>query len=138
MRTLRLREAGVIDDELALLHSPIGLDLGSRIPQETAIAVFAEIVPNRHGGSSRPLSLTSGASTAERFAETEVTREYTRHRSVVGDEYGEGRVWSDVGHRLVRTYTLAHEWSLAQRPPLRKLCQRTRSAVVRDVAPCAT
>ncbi|MFI6983721.1 XdhC family protein [Embleya sp. NPDC050154] len=59
-RLSRLREAGVTEAELALLHSPIGLDLGARTPQETAIAVLAEIVRARHGGSARPLSLTDG------------------------------------------------------------------------------
>lgn len=59
-RLLRLREAGVTDAELARLHSPIGLDLGSRTPQETGIAVLAEIIRARHGGTAGPLSLTSG------------------------------------------------------------------------------
>ncbi|WP_406277811.1 XdhC family protein [Embleya sp. NBC_00896] len=59
-RVLRLREAGLAEAELALLHSPIGLDLGARTPQETAIAVLAEIIRGRHGGSARPLSHTSG------------------------------------------------------------------------------
>jgi xanthine dehydrogenase accessory factor len=59
-RLTRLREAGVTEDELARLHSPIGLDLGSRTPQETAIAVLAEIIHTRHGGTTRPLSLTNG------------------------------------------------------------------------------
>ncbi|MFF7245072.1 XdhC family protein [Embleya sp. NPDC008237] len=59
-RLVRLREAGVTEAELTLLHSPIGLDLGARTPQETAIAVLAEIIQARHGGSARPLSLTDG------------------------------------------------------------------------------
>ncbi|MGC0416079.1 XdhC family protein [Embleya sp. AB8] len=59
-RLVRLREAGVTEAELELLHSPIGLDLGARTPQETAIAVLAEIVQARHGGTARPLSLTDG------------------------------------------------------------------------------
>ncbi|MFI1385816.1 XdhC family protein [Embleya sp. NPDC020886] len=60
-RLVRLHEAGVTEAELALLHSPIGLDLGARTPQETAIAVLAEIIQARHGGSARPLSLTDGS-----------------------------------------------------------------------------
>ena len=40
----RLREAGVTDDELARLSSPIGLDLGARTPEETAVSIAAEIV----------------------------------------------------------------------------------------------
>ncbi|MGW7368270.1 XdhC family protein [Streptomyces sp. NPDC054841] len=59
-RLVRLREAGVTEAELARLHSPIGLDLGARTPQETAIAVLAEIVKCRRGGSGEHLSRTSG------------------------------------------------------------------------------
>ncbi|HET9169247.1 MAG TPA: XdhC/CoxI family protein [Actinospica sp.] len=51
----RLREQGLSDEALARLHSPIGLDLGGRTPQETAIAIVAEIVAARHGGSGRRL-----------------------------------------------------------------------------------
>ncbi|MFT4306739.1 MAG: XdhC family protein, partial [Microbacterium sp.] len=50
-----LREAGVSDDELAALHSPLGLDLGGSSPEHTALAVLAEIVATAHGGSGRPL-----------------------------------------------------------------------------------
>jgi xanthine dehydrogenase accessory factor len=52
----RLREEGLDDTELARLHAPIGLDLGGRTPQETAIAIVAEIVAARHGGSGRRLA----------------------------------------------------------------------------------
>ncbi|MGW1217662.1 XdhC family protein [Streptomyces californicus] len=58
-RTRRLREAGVSDGELARLHSPIGLDLGARTPEETALSIAAEIVAARRGGTGRPL--TGGA-----------------------------------------------------------------------------
>ncbi|MEU4311875.1 XdhC/CoxI family protein [Nocardia sp. NPDC024068] len=57
-RRARLREAGVTETELAALHSPIGLELGGRTPEETAIAIGAEIVAARHGGSARSLSAT--------------------------------------------------------------------------------
>jgi len=56
----RLREAGVTEAELALLHSPIGLDLGARTPEETAISIAAEIVAGRWGGSGEPLGALSG------------------------------------------------------------------------------
>ena len=56
----RLREAGLSEAELDRLHSPIGLDLGARAPEETAVAVAAEIVANRHGGSCLPLSTRTG------------------------------------------------------------------------------
>ena len=57
----RLREAGLTEAELARLRSPIGLDLGARTPEETAVAVAAEIVAGRWGGTGVPLGLTEGA-----------------------------------------------------------------------------
>jgi len=54
-RRARLRDAGVTDDELADLRGPIGLDLGGRNPAETALAILAEIVAERYGGSGRPM-----------------------------------------------------------------------------------
>ncbi|GAA1867668.1 XdhC family protein [Myceligenerans crystallogenes] len=59
-RLARLREAGVPDDALARLHSPIGLDLGARTPEETAVSIAAEIVSTRWGGSGRSLTARSG------------------------------------------------------------------------------
>jgi xanthine dehydrogenase accessory factor len=55
-RNQRLREVGVTELELARLRSPIGLDLGARTPEETALSIAAEIVANRRGGSG--VSLT--------------------------------------------------------------------------------
>ncbi|MFD3657081.1 XdhC family protein [Streptomyces sp. NPDC058620] len=55
-RNERLRDAGVTEAELARLHSPIGLDLGARTPEETALSIAAEIVAERRGGSGRPLT----------------------------------------------------------------------------------
>ncbi|RJO73627.1 XdhC/CoxI family protein [Nocardia panacis] len=55
-RLLRLRAAGLSESELARLRSPIGLDLGGRTAEETAVAVAAEIVAVRRGGSGRSLS----------------------------------------------------------------------------------
>jgi xanthine dehydrogenase accessory factor len=57
----RLREIGLTEHELARLRSPIGLDLGARTPEETAVAVAAEIVAGRWGGSGVPLGATDGA-----------------------------------------------------------------------------
>ncbi|MBA3311173.1 MAG: XdhC family protein [Nocardioidaceae bacterium] len=51
----RLREAGVTDDELARLASPIGLDLGARTPEETAVSIAAEIIALRWGGRGNRL-----------------------------------------------------------------------------------
>jgi xanthine dehydrogenase accessory factor len=59
-RLARLREAGLGDAELARLRSPIGLDLGARTPEETAVSVAAELIQLRWGGSGRPLTDTAG------------------------------------------------------------------------------
>ncbi len=59
-RLARLREAGLSEDELARLSSPIGLDLGARTPEETAVSIAAEIIARRWGGSGDPLSATDG------------------------------------------------------------------------------
>ncbi|WP_159501393.1 XdhC family protein [Microbacterium sp. 18062] len=55
-----LRAEGMTDADLARLHSPLGLDLGGASPEETALAVLAEIVAAHHGGSGRPLRELSG------------------------------------------------------------------------------
>lgn len=59
-RLMRLREAGLTEAELARLHSPIGLDLGARTPEETAISIAAEIVQARWGGTGQHLATTEG------------------------------------------------------------------------------
>jgi xanthine dehydrogenase accessory factor len=59
-RLARLREAGLGEEELARLRSPIGLDLGARTPEETAVSVAAELIQLRWGGSGQPLTSTSG------------------------------------------------------------------------------
>jgi xanthine dehydrogenase accessory factor len=59
-RLIRLKEAGLTDDELARVHSPIGLDLGARTPEETAISIAAEIIQSRWGGSGKHLAQLSG------------------------------------------------------------------------------
>jgi xanthine dehydrogenase accessory factor len=55
-RDRRLREAGLGERELARLRSPIGLDLGARTPEETALSIAAEIVAVRRGGTGAPLT----------------------------------------------------------------------------------
>ena len=55
-RDRRLREVGLTERELARLRSPIGLDLGARTPEETALSIAAEIVAARHGGTGVPLT----------------------------------------------------------------------------------
>jgi xanthine dehydrogenase accessory factor len=59
-RMQRLVEAGLGDDELARLSSPIGLDLGGRTPEETAVSIAAEIIAGRWGGSGSRLAGTDG------------------------------------------------------------------------------
>ena len=55
-RDRRLREAGLTAAERARLRSPIGLDLGARTPEETALSIAAEIVATRRGGTGTPLT----------------------------------------------------------------------------------
>jgi xanthine dehydrogenase accessory factor len=59
-RLTRLREVGLTDDELARLRSPIGLDLGARTPEETAVSIAAELIQLRWGGTGHPLTATEG------------------------------------------------------------------------------
>jgi xanthine dehydrogenase accessory factor len=68
-RLARLREAGLTDAELARLRSPIGLDLGARTPEETAVAIAAELIQLRWGGSGQPLTVTSGRIHHDRLTE---------------------------------------------------------------------
>ncbi len=52
-RIRELRRAGSSDADLARISAPIGLDIGARTPEETAIAICAEIIAlreNRRGG----------------------------------------------------------------------------------------
>ncbi|MFE0800261.1 XdhC family protein [Streptomyces sp. NPDC058812] len=63
-RDRRLREAGLTERELSRLRSPIGLDLGARTPEETALSIAAEIVASRRGGTGVPL--TGGAAPIHR------------------------------------------------------------------------
>ena len=51
-RRRRLLEAGLTEEQLGQIRGPIGLDLGGREPAETALAILAEIVSVRRGGSS--------------------------------------------------------------------------------------
>jgi xanthine dehydrogenase accessory factor len=76
----RLRETGLDDADLARLHSPIGLDLGARTPQETALSIAAEIVAHRYGGSGRPLT----------GAHTPIHHDATHHDATHHDAAREG------------------------------------------------
>ncbi|MCM4078527.1 XdhC family protein [Paractinoplanes hotanensis] len=59
-RNKRLQEAGVTDADLNQLASPVGLDLGARTPEETAVSIAAEIVALRWGGTGARLTATEG------------------------------------------------------------------------------
>jgi xanthine dehydrogenase accessory factor len=59
-RNARLREAGLTESEIARVMSPIGLDVGARTPEETAISICAEIIANRTGRLAQSLRDTSG------------------------------------------------------------------------------
>ncbi|RRQ74814.1 XshC-Cox1 family protein [Streptomyces griseofuscus] len=54
-RLRRLREEGMTEAELSRLSAPIGLDLGARTPEETAVAIMAEVIALRWGGTGRRL-----------------------------------------------------------------------------------
>jgi xanthine dehydrogenase accessory factor len=60
-RLARLRARGLTSSELACLRSPIGLDIGARTPEETAVSIAAEIIQMRWGGTGQPLTDTEGA-----------------------------------------------------------------------------
>ena len=64
-RLQQLRERGLTADELDRLHAPIGLDVGARTPEETAVSIAAEIVGARWGGTGTPLRDATGAIHAE-------------------------------------------------------------------------
>lgn len=59
-RRERLRAAGVSEERLSVLRSPIGLDLGARTPEETALSIAAEIVALRTGADGRALHAANG------------------------------------------------------------------------------
>jgi xanthine dehydrogenase accessory factor len=60
-RLARLAEEGLTDPAaLARVRAPIGLDVGARTPEETAVAICAEIISSRTGREGRALHLTAG------------------------------------------------------------------------------
>jgi xanthine dehydrogenase accessory factor len=52
----KLREEGFDVEQLMKVRAPIGLDIGAVSPEEVAVAILAEIVAERRGGSGAPLS----------------------------------------------------------------------------------
>jgi xanthine dehydrogenase accessory factor len=59
-RLERLRAVGMTEAELARMRSPIGLDLGARTPEETAVSIAAELIQLRWSGTGRALTDTAG------------------------------------------------------------------------------
>ena len=59
-RIARLKEQGVTDAEIARMSSPIGLDLGARTPEETAVSIAAEMIAQHWGGAGTRLAEREG------------------------------------------------------------------------------
>lgn len=59
-RITALRAAGLTETELARLHAPIGLDLGARSAEETAVSIMAEVIASREERTGLPLATLSG------------------------------------------------------------------------------
>jgi xanthine dehydrogenase accessory factor len=59
-RMAKLRDVGITEEQLSRLHSPIGLDVHARTPEETAVSIAAELILTRWGGSGEQLSHTQG------------------------------------------------------------------------------
>ena len=75
----RLREAGLTDTEISRLASPIGLDLGARTPEETAVSIAAEIIARRWGGGGRPLAETGGRIHHDQGQRSDLSDSLTRY-----------------------------------------------------------
>ncbi|HEY6570342.1 MAG TPA: XdhC/CoxI family protein [Candidatus Limnocylindrales bacterium] len=67
-RRQRLLAAGVAADDLDRLRGPIGLDLGGRLPSETALAIMAEVVAERRAGTGQPMRELARAREAQAAA----------------------------------------------------------------------
>jgi xanthine dehydrogenase accessory factor len=50
-----LNEAGISDEQLKRVHSPIGLEIGAETPEEIAVSILAEVLKIRRGGSGKPM-----------------------------------------------------------------------------------
>jgi xanthine dehydrogenase accessory factor len=57
----QLRDEGFTDDQLAKVHGPIGLDLGGRGAEETALAIMAEVTAVRYGATGKTLKEAKAA-----------------------------------------------------------------------------
>jgi xanthine dehydrogenase accessory factor len=53
-----LQEAGVAEERLDRVHSPMGLELNAETPEEIAVSIMAEIIMLRGGGTGQPMKLS--------------------------------------------------------------------------------
>jgi xanthine dehydrogenase accessory factor len=60
----QLLERGVSAEQLARVHSPIGLELNAETPEEIAVSILAEILMLKLGGHGRKMSRVEGEETA--------------------------------------------------------------------------
>jgi xanthine dehydrogenase accessory factor len=51
----QLNEAGITDEQLKRVHSPIGLGIGAETPEEIAVSILAEVLMLRGGGSGKQM-----------------------------------------------------------------------------------
>lgn len=51
-----LQEKGIGDEQIARIHSPMGLELNAETPEEIAVSIMAEIIMLRSGGDGKPMS----------------------------------------------------------------------------------
>jgi xanthine dehydrogenase accessory factor len=56
-----LREAGITEEKLNRVHSPVGLELNAETPEEIAVSIMAEIIQMRNGGTGQSMKITEGA-----------------------------------------------------------------------------